>query len=307
MKNVKILMTGVTSFTGCYIGQALKAAGYDVTGVLTRKRSDYTDTLIQRRLEFSGLKNFWEEAPQGSENFLRKLNLEKFDFFVSHGAAIQGYRSPDFDFVKSVSDSLRGVKEIFNAFQQQGLKGIVHSGTVFESVDGLPALSPYGLSKQMVWDALSYWAQSKEIALTKVWIPNPIGSLENEDRLIPIFVKQWKQKTAAKLTVPRLVYDHVPAAWLANFYVRAVEAQSHSSAGLQSHLRPSAFILNNGELVENFREAFQKQSSLPCDYLTQEDPKFKLGITRKNSDPCPELQDPKKISAFWETYAAYWA
>ena len=158
----------------------------------------------------------------------------------------------------------------------------------------------------MVWEALKYFSELNSLSISKVWIANPIGALENEDRLLPIFAKQWKAGNTPKLTAPRIVYDHVPAAWIANFYVKAAVDMLSANARFTKHYRPSAFVMDNEELANSLKNPLEKilgkTLSMEVSNSTAASPAI-----RRNTDICPELASKVECEEFWTDYAKFWA
>ena len=150
-----------------------------------------------------------------------------------------------------------------SVLKSSGCKRFIHTGTIFEPDEGTSnagmspsseAVSLYGTSKSMVWSALRFFAAELGLPITKIVIPNPIGPLENSDRLAPIFVKMWTQGASPVLKTPQLVRDQLPASWLANAYVDeallSCESVWKSSILSPRVRRPSGFVLSNEVFVK---------------------------------------------------------
>jgi hypothetical protein len=270
-------------------------------------------TLRERRLRFSGVTHWIENAPFGSPAFLSALQNIKPDVIVNHGADIKGYRSPDFDVQRSVSQSLFNVEKVFDFAQRVGVKRFIHSGTVFEPHAGLPAKSVYGESKARVAQSLEAEARRVGIPFSKIFIPNPVGGLENEDRLIPSFVRKWKNGEQPHLSAPAPISDHIPAEWLASFYVEEVgrSADPQSKEASSIFRRPSAFSWSNQKLVDRFiAEAralgvpgnfqYSTPSTSPASSASSPQEPARLG-----TEACPQLQDPQEVSRFWRDWILF--
>lgn len=303
---MRVMITGVSSFTGAYIAQAFCAAGHEVLGTLTHSRKNYSSyPLKERRLLKSQIKNFLEEAPFGSVPFLEAINIFKPEIFINHGADIVGYRLPDFDVQRSVKQGLNNYEKVFSAFQKIQIRRVIHSGSVFEPHDQLLAKSVYGESKSQVALQLANEAQRLGLNFSKIFIPNPIGPLENEDRLIPFFVSQWKLNKIPHLSAPSPIADHIPAPWLARFYLEeALRKIDNPSYVLR---RPSAFIMSNKELVDRFILESKEFRSENLKYTSQETNSIPEAA-RLGTEICPELNDPKSVQQFWKEWAAsHWS
>lgn len=293
---MKVLLTGVSSFTGCHIGRALVENGFDVCGTLTRLSPDYSgNALIQTRLEYSKLKNFVYEAPFGSKAFVRGIKEFSPEILISHGAPIHGYRSPDFDQESAYQRAVFNLDETVACFKNSGGRKMIYSGTVFEPIDGADALSPYGQMKKRVSDALEQTCETYGIVFSKVYIPNPVGPFENEDRLIPIFVKKWKNKEKPLLSAPRLVWDNLPANWLAEVY--ADESLSPSAR----ERRPSGYKISLEQFMQLFKEKLSLFApSFFCEFDVED--RVEPGALRLNTEDLLIQKSPSEQHEFWEQW-----
>ncbi|MBS1984441.1 MAG: hypothetical protein JST16_09720, partial [Bdellovibrionales bacterium] len=139
--------------------------------------------------------------------------------------------------------------------------------------------------------------------VSKVIIPNPIGPLENEDRLVPFFVKTWRAGGTPSLRTPQLVRDNIPAQWLAKFYVDEVKINTlpPADAPRTRIRRPSGFALSNEAFLRLLIKNFEQRSgrSLPIEVSPQitDEP-----LHRLNLEQCPELKDPAAEKKFWDEW-----
>ncbi len=314
----KILLTGATSFTGAHIGRSLVDRGWEVWATLTQTL-DETRNDPQRlaRMEFSKIKNWVSNSSLGSPAFEKLLVENKFKVWINHGAPISGYRKMDFNYSKSALESLQGVEKNLKIFSQGGGGLLIHTGTIFEPNEGCEtpglegaseALSPYGISKNWVWQATRFWAQKENVNTTKIIIPNPIGAFENQDRLLPVFAKSWK--AGASLPTLRggnLVRDNLPASWLAEVYADevAIHLKSFGPTRQTRIRRPSGFVLKQKDFLEmaikNFREINPK---IKFDYKLDESPVDDVA-ERFNLEPVEELLKPHSQKEFWDDYSSY--
>lgn len=306
----RVLLTGATSFTGAHIARAFCDAGFEVAATLTGRLADYSDAVVQRRREHSKVREWVENAPFGSPRLLDFLKNNSIDVFVNHGASIKGYRQPDFDYLASVKNAVENLRQVVDATAKAGCKRWIHSGSIFEADEGeaglvaapaAEAMSIYGIAKSMVWQPLRFYVVGAGLALSKVVIPNPVGTFENVDRLIPIFAGQWKTGKLPSLRTPQLVRDNVPAPWLASVYVNEAEVTATSS--LPRVRRPSAYALSNEAFLQlvarNFGKEWGKELSFESAPQAVSEP-----LRRVNVEPAPELMNPEVREAFWKEWAA---
>lgn len=303
MSGLKVCLTGASSFTGAHIARAFIDRGHQVLATFTRPSSQYQGGIVADRLDLvpETLKVF--DAPFGSENFCSALRDFKPQILVNHGADITGYRDPSFDPDKAYQSATSGLGRALREFQAGGGKHLIHSGTVFEPVDGLPAQSPYGFAKTRVAETFETAAAEAGLSFTKVFIANPVGPFENEDRLIPLFVRKWKAGERPTLSAPKILWDNVPATWLAHRYVDAAEAASAPRV-----LRPSAYRISLKSFVDLFIE-HARLRGVRADFsyeIPAQVPDAPLN-PRLNTEVCSELADPKAVEEFFDFWiASHW-
>jgi UDP-glucose 4-epimerase len=294
---MRVLLTGVTSFTGCHIGRALTDAGHNVCVTLTAAEESYKGHVLkEQRLAHSRCTKLVYGAPFGSDAFVSAIKNFQPDVFINHGADIEGYRKPDFDVARSVAASTKNLEGVMRTLKEAGCRRVLHSGSVFEAIDGLPPLSPYGASKTQVFNDLQAACRRESLALSKISIPNPIGPYENPDRLNPIFAKLWREGKRPRITTPALVWDYLPAPWLAKVYVEEL-----AQTAPFTHRRPSGYCQRVDAFIANFVAwARRLGTQLPLDYDIT--PNEDAAAPRLNTEARPELKDPRQEEIFWSEW-----
>ncbi len=253
---MRILMTGVSSFTGSHIARALRQSGHEILSVRAHAVGSRGE-LEAQRLDWAGVRAHPVPAPFGSEAFLAAVDSFRPEVILNHGADIDGYRRADFDFRRSMAASFLGIEELLTRLNKVGCRYWIHSGSIFESDEGssddntsqvgrTQAMSLYGASRAAVWQILRFIVPQAGLKMIKIVIPNPVGPFENSDRLVPVFVKRWLQGEECVLKSADAVRDFIPAPWLARVYA---EALSKQSAEAISVLRPSAWVLTQEAFV----------------------------------------------------------
>ena len=298
---MKVLITGVSSFTGCHIARYFcesKSKNILVFGVLTRKLNEYSD-LERQRLSYSLVENWIEEASFGSQNFINFILKLKPDVFINHGASIKGYREKNFDVEICVGKSIFNLPKVIEALSSDCR--FIHSGSVFESdrERGFNVYSPYGLAKTLIWEEIL--KNNKKIKITKIVIPDPVGVYENPDRLGPVLFRKWNLGETVDLKNPDLIQDRIPASWLARIYF-----EESSSVGLKSEnsriVRPSAFCKSNLDWVQRLAGFFEKKTSKKCpawNILPNVDSE------RKNTESVKEAFIDNECEEFFNEYSEW--
>ena len=310
----KVLLTGATSFTGHHIARAFRAAGYQVIATLTEKKSEPRDAVSAQRLERARVDHWIEEAAFGTPAFVDSIKLHRPQILINHGASIKGYRDPSFDYLKCVSTSLFEARTVMKTLRESGCKSFLHSGSIFEPDEGTlkagtagssEAISIYGTSKNLVWQGLRFFAHEASLPISKIVIANPVGPFENPDRLIPIFVSEWKSGKVPVLKTPKLVRDNIPASWLANVYLEEAERALNSAHPESRVRRPRGYALSNERFLKLFVERFtDSKPGFECPVHIEEHPSTEPQ-ERFNQEPCKELSQGTALDQFWSEWTQH--
>jgi nucleoside-diphosphate-sugar epimerase len=250
-QKTKILLSGITSFSGCYIAAELIKSGYKVYAPLLKAADQYTGLKAQRLKLASGAELI-APCDIGTVRFIELINEIKPQVFINHGGYVQNYRSLDFDFLKHLETNLKHIKVLTSALQANGCKLFIHSGSAFEPGEECSqyGVSPYGVAKKMVWDMTCFWCLQNKLPVVKLVIPNPYGHLENDDRLLPVFAKLIKEGKPIKLSEPAVVRNNIKGEDLAKHYLQAVQLISKNlPVGFVSIVKPVGHLETQHQFV----------------------------------------------------------
>ncbi|MEQ1498205.1 MAG: NAD(P)-dependent oxidoreductase [Novosphingobium sp.] len=265
---MRILLTGASSFTGAWFAATLAGDGHDVVGTLQGKAADYPD-LERRRIALllgAGVK-LVEAASYGSAAML-DLAGQGFDRLCFHASDVRDYRSADFDLGRAVSANLTGMRATCLAAKAAGTGRMVWTGTVFEPGaargDQLDqAITPYGLSKWLSWQALEFYAAEAGLALGKFIVPNPFGPLEQE-RFCTYLVKTWISNSAPEVRTPDFVRDNIPVDQLARAYADFTALEPGMA---QAQLcGPSGYAESQGDFTARFAREIGSRLNIPVPF-----------------------------------------
>lgn len=242
-----VAISGISSFTGLWIAKAFLEAGHQVVGFCTRSSfEDYDGTLPGRRLARLPRESLVFGMRSDDGSMAKWIASSRIDVFVHHHHFMVDFRSPNYDLARSRRVGLEALPGLVEASAKAGAKGIIATGTYFESLP--KEISPYGFSKKEVWASLGSLCAKAKLPLSKIIVANPIGPLENNDRLIPTLVRMSRAGAKFELRTPRAISYSLPATTIAQSYVQA--AEDLVTHGKSETLSPSAGPISNSDLVD---------------------------------------------------------
>jgi nucleoside-diphosphate-sugar epimerase len=210
------------------------------------------------------------------------------------------FRSRQYDVGEAERTSIVPLQGIVDALANSSCQGVVYSGSYFEPGEGGPGAGadalPYARCKAKAWQELKKICDSRAIPASKIVIPNPIGPLENEDRLIPGLIQKARASESMRLMSPRSVSDNLPVRDLARKYVQVAEKLIAGGTGV---FRPSGWVCDTQSFVETVsRELLTKRLRIPpikIECATEANPKM-----LKNSEP-----EKIDLDQLWDEYAEW--
>ncbi|MFC0213922.1 NAD-dependent epimerase/dehydratase family protein [Paenibacillus chartarius] len=191
----KVVVTGVSSFIGCYLAAHFSRLGADVVGTVSDEVSNYTG-IRKERLQFvlsSGVRlerlNIEESITLSS--FVLK---EQPRLWLQHAGYVSGYESDGYDLNTANSINVLALKPLFEALAAAGAEGMILTGTMSEYGDTTAACleedacwpnTAYGLSK------LAATLRARQLAslygmktrVARIFIP--FGVLDSPRKLLP--------------------------------------------------------------------------------------------------------------------------
>lgn len=305
---MKILFTGASSFTGSWFVRELAAAGHDLTATFRQPAAEYTE-LRAKRLALLPKSCRAVHGPSfGSPEFVDLLKSGSFDLLCHHAADVTNYKSPDFNTIEATSANTRNIAAVLAAFKSSGGRGVLLTGSVFENdegagSEGLPAFSPYGLSKALTHQIFRYYAGAADLPLAKFVIPNPFGPYE-EPRFTAYLIKTWATGKPASVHTPLYVRDNIHVSLLAKCYVKHV-TDFHAGRAPR-RLNPSGYVESQGAFTLRFAREMKPRLGLACEVELKDQTQFAEPRVRINTD----LPDVKALgwneAAAWDELAEYY-
>jgi nucleoside-diphosphate-sugar epimerase len=302
---MRLLLTGISSFTGLWFTRALAEAGHEIVAPL--RAAAYTDPLRRTRIdEAAKVATLVPAAPFGSEAFLDLIsNGGPFDVLCHHAAEAANHKSPDFDVEGAVAANTFNMDRTLAAARRAGVRRLVLTGSVFEAGEGrgsepLTAFSPYGLSKTLTARVFALAAGEANLDLVKFVIPNPFGPYEGQtfQRFV---MAAWREGRPVHVSHPLYVRDNVPVDLLALAYVRAVEGR------VGRHVSPSFYAGLTGDFFKRMAAEIAPRTGWGCALTLADSQRFDEPETRVNLQPLDAAALGWSQNGFWDGYAAYYA
>lgn len=306
---MKILLTGASSFTGCWFARTLADRGHEVVATFTApEAATYEDPLRQRRVKsvLEGCQPLWG-CRFGDEQFVAALQTGGFDLLAHHGAYVTDYRSPAFDFAAALASNTHNLPAVITAASEGGVTRVLLTGSVFEGGEGagdagLPHFSAYGLSKALTATAFEHYTRELGLALGKFVIPNPFGPQE-EARFTHYLIRNWFAGETPGVRTPAYVRDNIHVSLLAAAY--AGFAESLSDEPLQ-HYGPCGYVESQGAFTQRFAQQMAPRLGIECPVELANQTEFPEPRIRINTDDASRYALDWDESAAWDALAEYY-
>ncbi len=306
---MRVLFTGASSFTGCWFVRELAAAGHEVTAVFRRRPEEYADALRRRRVQWAlEVCRPVYGCAFGDERFLAAIREGgRWDLLCHHAAEATDYRSSDFNVTAALASNTRGLPAVLTALSETGCRRVVLTGSVFENHEGagsqgLPAFSPYGLSKGLTAQVFRYYTAARGLGLGKFVIPNPFGPYE-EPRFTAYLVRSWKEGKTPSVSTPAYVRDNIHVTLLAKAYAAFVTTVPDS--GLV-RLNPSGYAETQGAFALRFAAEMRPRLALDCPLELKTQVEFPEPRVRINTDLLDAAALGWNESRAWDEIADYY-
>lgn len=307
---MKILFTGGSSFTGSWFIQELSRAGHEVTAIFRRQPEEYPDEIRRRRASMVQTKcRPVFGCGFGDDRFLELIKREgRWDLLAHHAADVTNYKSPDFNTVAAAENNSHNLIRVIEALKATGCRRILLTGTFFEcdegaGSDGLPAFSPYGLSKALTAQIFRYYVGRAGLTLGKFVIPNPFGPFE-EPRFTGFLMKNWFAGDSAPVNAPAYVRDNIHVSLLAKAY--ADFAARMPDAGAFIKFNPSGYPESQGAFTLRFAQEMRSRLGLPCQVELKTQTEFTEPRVRINTDVLDARALGWDEAGAWDELARYY-
>ena len=305
---MKILFTGASSFTGRWFIRQLTERGHEVCATFTRASADeYEDVRAERVRSVIEKCRPVFSCRFGDERFLEILKSQKFELLCHHAADATNYRSADFDVERAVANNTHGAGDVLQALGAVG-GAFLSTGSFFEpgegaGSDGLPALSPYGLSKRLTDDAFRLKCREAGVRMGKFVIPNPFGPWEDA-RFTTYLARTWSNGAVATVRTPDYVRDNIQVSLLSAAYVAFAERVQQSQEC--SQVNPSGYVESQGAFAERVAGEMRRRTRWECRLECAAQTEFSEPLVRMNTEPVDGTALGWSESAAWDELAEYY-
>lgn len=299
-KKTRVGLSGTSSFTGYWIARVLHQQGFEVLATCSHAEKTYTGLRKERLNQLNGNVSIDYSIDCASESILNWISEKKPEIWINHHFYMHEFRKPEYDTEKAEKTCIKPLNRMAEALAYAGCKAIVYSGTYIEPgetrPDFLSSLTPYSLTKAKAWNELKNICTQNRLLLSKVVIPNVIGPMENEDRLIPVMIQKARKNETLILSSPNTISDNIPASELAKSYANVCEQLLKSAPCI---VKPSGWICDTESLVEVVsKELIINRLKLnPLKVEKKEDSQPKMKPKTHYSTVLPEQ--------FWDGYAEW--
>lgn len=246
---MRVVVTGVSSYTGMCIAEAFAKAGATVTGTLTRTPSDYSGRKALRLERAARAGVTFATGVEAESGELSPLAArEQADVWVHHHHPMKNFRSPEYDTESARQVAVAPLETLTRALKDAGTRTVLLSGTYFEPGEGGQRkdaqVTPYARLKHEVGREMTRLCHEHTVSAHQIIITTPVGALENEDRLTPQMLLCAASGRPFALRSEASIFDVLPGEDLGRYYLRAAEQSLRAPRGTSAVHRPSGWIVS---------------------------------------------------------------
>ncbi len=304
---MRVLLTGVSSFTGTWFAAALAARGFGVSAIHRRPLDAYPDLPRRRLARLRRTVELVHLPSLAGEEALALVDRLRPQLLALHGCEVGDHRSPAFDVTGALARTTAGLGPLLDRFARAGGRAVLVTGSIFEAEEGrgpppLRAFNPYGLAKTLIWRTIRFEVERRGLALGKFVIAHPVGPLDKPG-LVRELLAAWARGEPATIRRPQLVRDFVPVDGLASAYAEL--ARRLVLEGGRRRLVPGHWAESVGSFARRLAAAIGPRTGLSCALrlLDPPDPTDEPAL-RTGLDPLRTLVPEWDEAGFWDALAA---
>lgn len=302
----KILMTGISSFTGYHFAKELVSRGHELVGTITKNNcTEYFGGKKIRLQNLEGEIRFVESTIFGDEKFIELISKNRFDWICHHGACVDDYRSPNFPMQYAVERNTLNAKKVLNLAYERGSKFILTSSYAEKGEGGLnsnSSMSLYGESKSITSNFFINEAKKLDLPLIRFVIPNPFGPFE-EERFGYHVARAWFRNECFEIKTPEYVRDNIHISYLSKIYAFIVEGLIKPES---QRVAPSQYVETQGEFALRMAKEFRARLSKGCEVKFKIQTDWDEPKVRHNDQPISKFLNLADESNQWDKYVSYY-
>lgn len=305
---MQVLFTGASSFTGFWFIKSLFDAGHRITAIFRKARGAYADVRGERVEQLEKWVEPVYNCSFGDKKFMALIRKKNFDLLCHHAAEVNNYKHPDFDVINALKNNTQNLKQIVFDLVERGCLNFLLTGSVFEGgegagSDGLPHVSPYGLSKALTFELVRYYADKAGMSLGKFVISNPFGPYE-EPRFTHYLIKAWYTGVVPCVRTPLYVRDNIHVDLLAKSYVCFAEGLLNQEGFIKTN--PGGYVESQGAFAKRFAQEMGRRLNIECRLELDNQTAFPEPHIRINTDPIIDSDLGFDENKAWDCLAAYY-
>ena len=305
---MRILLTGASSFTGSWFGEALTAGGHEVTAIFRGAPESYAALRGERvAAVVKAAEPVWG-VEFGDARFLDLVATRDFDLLLHHAAEMADYRSWDFDALAATAKNTRAARRVLTALSERGCGKAILTGSVFEPYEGVGdagqrAFNPYGLSKHLSFEIFRIEAERLGLSLGKFVIPNPFGPRE-EMRFTSYLAKEWAAGRKPIVATPVYVRDNIHVSLLTLAYRLFCESLPESPG--VTRWRPAGYIESQGAFAHRVAREIGSRTGWACLVGEARQTEFLEPLIRTNVDLAAQAHPDWDEAMAWDELAKHY-
>lgn len=258
---MRVLMTGISSFSGYYFAKSFLERDHEVIGILSGGYS--SNSLKERRIK--NLVSLKKSLSFLNLRDIKSLRDNNFEVLILHGSHMKDRKSPEFNSYNAVQKTL----EVSRTIKENGVfANIIHTGTFSEPYESLyddpVSFNTYSTSKSEIY--VAHKELFSDNLIHKYVMPNPIGKLQNYNLISAAFEK-WQNDEAFQINQPWLIRDFVPVDLLAEDYVLFTEDIVKNRTRVPKKRYPSLYITTIEGIIKRVASVAQSISNLNCEVI----------------------------------------
>jgi UDP-glucose 4-epimerase len=306
---MRILFTGLSSFTGFWFVKELAASGHKIIATFTKNSLDEYEGIRKERISIILDKVIPVFGCRFGDTLFNDIIESGIDVLCHHGSEVTDYKSIKFDIANAIKQNTNNILGVIERLKKDNSSSIVYTGSVFESNEGegtepLNAFSPYGLSKSLTYEILRYYCSTNKIKLGKFVIPNPFGPFE-EARFTNYLIQNWLNGKIPEVKTPDYIRDNIHVDLLAKAYVFFVKKVFNEN-DLINKTNPRLYAESQGTFTGRIALEMEKRLNIKCDFKLLQQTDFSEPLKRINIDSARDLFDWSESEA-WDRLADYYS